>query len=232
MVECKFKKDLLHLTLNCSVTNLATSSSIYEASLATDDSQPFVKISNGPDAAVSKVTVAERIKGTMTSNCEVVLTFSSLPDSLAEPLSLTLTHTQEKKERKTALSFPLQFKYFVVAAPVVTPDEYNATIMDLLVSGGCVCAPIPLPHKKKSIMFIDDIRSKLRLSTVEVFSDCISLYAGIQGKKSAANSHIAVLLREEKIDGHLHLVVAVKSVYVGLADAVIQVIAQILAEAE
>lgn len=231
VVETKAKKEGLRMTVTLSVTNLSASSSLYDVTVVADAEQG-VKVID-PEAVASEenttATIAERIKSTVTTHKDVDFVFATLPESITEPVRLTLSCTKEKKNNTFSLSFPLLFKYFVLPVPSMTSQELNSTVLESLKEATCMAAHIPLSSKQKPILFLPQIKSTLRLCSVDVFKDTISLYAAVPARKQhTEKQHIVVVLKEEKVDGVFGLSVMVKAHYAGLVEAAIQEIAGLL----
>ncbi|CUF99794.1 unnamed protein product [Bodo saltans] len=227
VVETKAKKEGLRMTFTISITNLSATSSLYDVVLNADEGQNVSVIN--PEESNSQV--AERVRNTVTSHRDMDLVFATLPETLSEPIRFTLTCTKEKKQLSLALQFPLLLKYFATPVPATSSEEFNSKILDSLKTAVCMSAHVPLSSKQKPLLLLPRIKSLLRLCSVDTFRDTVSLYGAIASRTKHHNEqhHIAVVIRDEKVDGVSGITVLVKSHHACLAEAVIQEIAALVA---
>lgn len=228
VVETKAKKEGMRMTFTVSITNLSAASSLYDVVLTAEEGQA-VTVVNPEDAGSSQV--AERVRNTVTAHRDMDLIFETLPESLSEPVRLTLTCTKEKKSLALSLQFPLVFKYFAVPMPSTTSEEFNGKLLDALKTAVCMSAHVPLSSKQKPLLLLPRIKGLLRLCSIDVFRDTVSLYGAIASRSKHHNDqhHIAVVIRDEKVEGVSGMTVIVKSHHACLAEAVIQEIAALVA---
>lgn len=226
VLECKAKKEGIRLSITFGTTNLSSSSSLYDVNIAINGCA-FATIGahDGDDGSL-----AERIKPTVTTHKEISLMLSSLPESFGESVPLVLNFTKEKKGVSIAVAFELKFGYFVDAeAEAVKSEEFNGPILTSLAEATCLSAHVPLGKKKTALILLPSIRRGLSLSNVDVYKDCLALYVRLVHRKNSADkSHVAIVLREEKVDGTNGITILAKSHYPAIVEAAITEIAALM----
>ena len=230
VLECKAKKDGLRLSISFSATNLSSSSSLYDVAVTVNQcAYASVVGQEGEDGSV----LAERIKPTVTTHKEIDILLTSLPESFSEPLPLILSFTKEKKGVTNELQLELKFNYFGAAdAASVKSEDFNGAVLASLQDATCLSAHVPIGKKQTPLLLLPAIRRALRLSVVDVYKDCAALYVQLAHRKNTADKcHVAIVIREEKVDGVNGLSILAKSHYPAIVEAAITEIAAVIQQA-
>jgi AP-3 complex subunit delta-1 len=226
VLECKAKKEGIRLSITFAATNLSSSSSLYDVTVAVGEcAYASIGSNEGEDGLL-----AERIKPTVTTHKEISIMLMSLPESFSEMIPLVVTFTKEKKSVSISAQLELKFGYFVSAeAASVKSEDFNGPILTSLADATCLSAHVPLGKKKTALLLLPSIRRSLSLTTMDVFKDCIALHVQLVHRKNSADkSHVAIVLREEKVDGENGITILAKSHYPAIVEAAVTEIAALM----
>ena len=223
---CKLKHETYQMTVTCTVVNMSSSNSLYTTMLAVN--HEHVRVTNGADPQLSSILLCDRLKGGTSTTTQVDMSFS--PEfSFAQGVPLRITFTRDKKQHENDGTFTVKVRHFMNTSVETSVAAFNETILPALAQCPSVGGSIPLPPKAAPKQFLTRIQEGLALSTVDVFKDCCTLYGQIVARKTQqADGNLAVLLKEEEIEGAPHMSVFVKCLHVTFADAVIQEISGIV----
>nr|AGH62048.1 AP-3 complex subunit delta [Trypanosoma grayi] len=261
---CRLRKDGTRLAFCVEVTNLASSSSVYNVTLRVqhdeqnyteqivrlDPDEPHSSSNNNnnnnnnssnndnengatqDEMAENVVHIADRIKGSSSVRKESAIKFvAQLLVSFAEPLPFTLTYTRDKKPTTASLLLPLRYGYFAKAPKDTTPAEFTETVLGRLLLETSVVESFVAISASRVPLALPLILQKLRLRTVEVFKDAVSLHGVLHARKSTSDAaHVAALLWENIVDGEKGIGIAVKARQLCLAELLVQEIAALLLE--
>jgi AP-3 complex subunit delta-1 len=232
VVESKVKKDgsvVIHML--CTVRNNIQGHALYNPTVRLAESEVTrARLQNAEGAAVDEIPGGEKLKTDASFNAEFALVLAGGIPDMTSPIAFEVRYAEKKKDKVASGSFPLLCKYFMTQADAkLPPADFASSVLPSLEAANVVAASIPVDVTAVLADSVVAIRNSLRLSTVETYRDCVSLWGSMVQRKKAEATHVAVLLKEESDEeAGRQLLVSVKCTDLNLANGIIGEISSLL----
>eukprot|EP00672_Neobodo_designis_P022730 CAMPEP_0174834392 /NCGR_PEP_ID=MMETSP1114-20130205/4797_1 /TAXON_ID=312471 /ORGANISM="Neobodo designis, Strain CCAP 1951/1" /LENGTH=1134 /DNA_ID=CAMNT_0016068299 /DNA_START=38 /DNA_END=3442 /DNA_ORIENTATION=- len=199
--ECKVKKDGSYVVfMLAQVRNRTSGHALYDAKLGLSEAvlaAGTIRLQTADGIAADSVPISDKVKADASAAAEFAVVFAGGIPDMSTPLEFELSFTEKKKAHTATGALPLLCKYFLQPAEKLALAEYHSDVLAPLEAAGCIGAQLPVDASVDLGAAVDSIRNALRLSSVAVFRDCVTLAGVAVQRKKVDPTRVALLLKDD-----------------------------------